>query len=172
MNNKYYFINKLDTNLIDKLDRKTVIIFRNYELKTPSDNLILNFRDYCRKKQKKFLISNNIKLALKLNLDGAYIPSFNTSKKHLSYSFKKKFLFIGSAHNLKEIRTKETQGIDKIVISSIFKKNKNYLNLNRFNLLTKLTKTKVIALGGISKSNIKRLNLVNCMGFAGISFFE
>ena len=66
------------------------------------------------------LISNNIKLALKLNLDGAYIPSFNTSKKHLSYSFKKKFLFIGSAHNLKEIRTKETQGIDKIVISSIF----------------------------------------------------
>ena len=138
----------------------------------PSKKSILNFRDYCRKRQKRFLISNNIKLALNLNLDGVYIPSFNTSKKHLSYSFKKKFLLIGSAHNLKEIRLKEIQKINKIVVSSIFKKNKNYLNLNRFNLLTKLTKLQIIALGGISKSNLKKLKLVNCTGFAGISFFE
>ena len=172
LNNKYYFINKLDTNLIEKVDKNTVIIYRNYKSEIPSKAKILNFKNYCRKTQKKFLISNNVKLALNLNLDGVYIPSFNTNKKYLAYSFKKKFIFIGSAHNLKEIRTKEIQKINKIVISSIFKKNKNYLNLNRFNLLCKLTKLDVIALGGITKSNIKKLNLVNCIGFAGISFFE
>ena len=29
-----------------------------------------------------------------------------------------------------------------------------------------------IILGGISKVNLKKLNLINCSGFAGISFFE
>ena len=92
--------------------------------------------------------------------------------KNIQLILLKKNLFLQALHNLKEIRTKEIQRIDKIVISSIFKKNKNYLNLNRFNLLSKLTKLDVILLGGISKSNIKKLNLVNCIGFAGISFFE
>ena len=34
------------------------------------------------------------------------------------------------------------------------------------------TKKKIIALGGISKKNLKLLNLTNCIGFAGISFFQ
>ena len=57
-------------------------------------------------------------------------------------------------------------------LSSIFKKNKNYLGLNRFKLLSTLTNKKVIALGGISNKNLKKLNLVNCKGFAGISIFQ
>ena len=59
-----------------------------------------------------------------------------------------------------------------IFLSSIFKKNKNYLGLNKFKLLSKLTNNKVIALGGISNKNLKKLKLVKCLGFAGISFFE
>jgi thiamine-phosphate pyrophosphorylase len=30
----------------------------------------------------------------------------------------------------------------------------------------------VICLGGINLSNLKKLKLLNCSGFAGISFFE
>ena len=117
-------------------------------------------------------IENNIKLAIKLDLDGAYIPSFNTNFRHLAYSFKKNFKIIGSAHNLKEIRIKEKQLVKIIFLSSIFKKNKNYLGINKFKLLARLTNVKVVALGGISKKNIKRIKLLNCFGFAGISFFE
>jgi thiamine-phosphate pyrophosphorylase len=54
----------------------------------------------------------------------------------------------------------------------LFKKNNNYLGINKFKLLTKLTKIKVIALGGISFENLKKLKLINSFGFAGISFFE
>ena len=32
---------------------------------------------------------------IKLDLDGAYIPSFNKKTNHLSYSYKKKFVLIG-----------------------------------------------------------------------------
>ena len=111
-------------------------------------------------------------MAINLDLDGAYIPSFNTDKKHLSYSFKKNFIILGSAHNVYEIRNKELQNIDVIFLSSLYKKNKNYLGVNRFKLLSFLTEKKIVALGGISKSNLKQIIKLNCFGFAGISFFQ
>mgnify|MGYP001492976250 FL=1 len=169
---KYYFISKFDSNNIKKQDNKTIIIYRNYSIIPVDENLIIKIRNFCRKNRKKFYLSNNIKLAIKLNLDGAYIPSFNKYFVHLNYSFKKNFELIGSAHNIKEIRTKETQKIKKIVISSIFKKNKNYLGINRFKNISKHTDKKIIALGGITKKNIKKLALTKSDSFAGISFFE
>ena len=121
---KYYFINKFDTNSIDKQDKQTAVIYRNYLTKTPDQTLILKIKKYCKKKSIKFYLSNDIKLAIKLDLDGAYIPSFNKSLKHLSYSYKTNFRIIGSAHNLREIRTKEIQNVTKIFLSSLFKKIK------------------------------------------------
>ena len=168
---KYYFINKFDTNNIDKLDKNTGIILRNYNAKI-NIGTILGLKKFCKKKGYKFFLSNNIKLALKLNLDGAYIPSFNRDTKHLSYSMKRQFLMLGSAHNNKEIKLKERQLVKIIFLSSLFKKNKNYLGINKFKLLSRLTNNKVIALGGISNKNLKKLKLLNCFGFAGISFFE
>ena len=172
MINKYYFISKFDTNNIDKQDKQTTIIYRNYTSKITDEKLILEFKKYCKMRKIKFYISNNIKLAIKLDLDGAYIPSFNTSTKHLAFSFKKKFNLIGSAHNIKEIKTKEIQNVGSIIISSIFKKNKNYLGINKFKLISNLTNKKVIALGGISKKNLNKLRLLKTCEFAGISFFE
>jgi len=169
--NKYYFIKKFDQSHIDKQDKKTTIIFRNYD-ETIDERLILKIKNYCKIKQKKFLISNNIKLAIKLNLDGVYIPSFNKDTKHLSYSFKTKFIKLGSAHSIYEIRIKELQRVDAIFLSSIFRIKKNYLGVNKFKTLSHLTNKPIIALGGISKNNIKKLNLINCHGFAGISFFK
>ena len=169
---KYYFISKFDANVINKQDKGTVLIYRNYSVKTLDQELILKIKKYCKKKSIKFYLSNNIKLAIKLDLDGAYIPAFNKSLKHLSYTFKKKFKIIGSAHNIKEIREKELQEVKKIFLSSIFKKNKNYLGINKFKLLSKLTNRKIVMLGGITKKNIKRLNLLEQRDFAGISFFE
>ena len=168
---KYYFINKFDSNNIDKQEINTGIIYRNYESEN-NLNTIIKLKQYCKKKGYKFFLSNNIKLALHLNLDGAYIPSFNNQTNHLSFSLKKKFMIIGSAHNNKEIKIKEKQGVSIIFLSSIFKKNKNYLGINKFKLLSKLTNKKVVALGGISNFNLKKLNLLNYYGFAGISYFE
>ncbi|WP_440643955.1 thiamine phosphate synthase [Candidatus Pelagibacter sp. HIMB123] len=172
MKNKYYFINKFDTNNIDKQSKETIIIYRNYTPEKVDEKQILKIKNYCKKKRLKFYLSNNIKLAVKLKFDGAYIPSFNKSMKHLSYSLKKDFKIIGSAHNLKEIKIKEKQKTKKIFLSSLFKKNKNFLGVNRFKLLSKLTKKEIVALGGISKNNTKKLSLLNNPEFAGISYFE
>ena len=169
--NKYYFINKFNLSHIDKQDTETTIIYRNYNQKYDK-KLILKLKNYCKKNGNKFIIANNIKLAIHLNLDGAYIPSFNKSNTHLSYSYKKNFILIGSAHNNREIRNKELQNVAIIFLSSLYKKNKNFLGLYRFKLLSLLTNKKTVALGGISKKNIKQISLTNCFGFAGISFFR
>ena len=127
---------------------------------------------YCRQKRIKFYLSNNVKLAIKLDLDGAYIPSFNKNFNHLNFTLKKKFTIIGSAHNIKEIKLKETQKVQRIFLSSLFKKNKNYLGIYKFKVLKKLTKRNIVVLGGISKKNKKKLSLLNQSDFAGISYFE
>ena len=80
---KYYFIEKFEKSNIDKQDFNTTIIYRNYK-KNYNIREILLIKDYCKKK-KKFIISNDIKLSIKLSLDGAYLPSFNKDFSHLNY---------------------------------------------------------------------------------------
>ena len=168
---KFYFINSFKKNNIDNLDNNTAIIYRNYDKKLNIKE-ILKIKDYCSKKKIKFILSNNLKIALSLKLDGGYIPSFKKDFIHLNYNFRSNFLLLGSAHNLKEVRIKERQKVKIIFISSLFKKNKNFLGIYRFKNLSSLTKKLIVALGGISKVNEKRLKILNCYGFSGISYFE
>ena len=136
MTRKYYFINKFETKNIERLDKETVVIYRNYNSKNLNKEHILKLKKNLKKKRIKFYLSNDVKLAIKFDLDGVYIPSFNKSTKHLAYSLKKKFSIIGSAHNIKEIKIKEKQFVSKIFLSSLFKKNKNYLGINKFKLVS------------------------------------
>ena len=85
---------------------------------------------------------------------------------------------------LEYVETNKITGIEKLVkfegLNQIENKHikgfvdvyKNYLGVNKFKLLSLLTKKPFIALGGISKINLKKINLTNSQGFAGISFFE
>tara|TARA_B100000989_G_scaffold90452_1_gene65442 strand:+ start:3679 stop:4206 length:528 start_codon:yes stop_codon:yes gene_type:complete len=168
---KFYFINSFKKNNIDNLDNNTGLIYRNYN-KKPNIEEIVKIKEYCSKKKIKFILSNNLKIALSLNLDGGYIPSFKKDFSHLNYNFKSNFLLLGSAHNLREVRIKEKQKVRIIFISSLFKKNKNFLGIYRFKILSSLTKKLIIALGGITKMNEKRLKILKCYGFSGISYFE
>ncbi len=156
---------------LNKLNKNVSVIYRKYT-ENINEKEIINIKNVCKKQKRKFFISNNIKLAVRLSLDGVYLPSFNKSFKHNVYKTKKNFQIIGSAHNIKEIREKEAQGVEIIFIASLFKKKKTWLGINRFNLLSKCTNRKVIALGGISKLNIRKINMLSISGFAGISFFE
>ena len=153
------------------MDNNTGLIYRNYNKKLNIKEIV-KIKEYCSKKKIKFILSNNLKIALSLKLDGVYIPSFKKDFSHLSYNFKSNFLLLGSAHNLKEVRIKERQKVRVIFISSLFKKNKNFLGIYRFKNLSSLTKKLIVALGGISKVNEKRLKILNCYGFSGISYFE
>jgi len=119
-------------------------------------------------------LSNNTKLAIKLNLDGVYLPSFNKKMIYKNVSIKKNFRIIGSAHNLKELKIKENQNCERIFISPIFKtsKNKTFLDIIRFNLISNESKKKIICLGGINSENLKKINLTKSVGIASISWIK
>ena len=113
-------------------------------------------------------------MAINLDLDGVYLPSFNKNLNINKTSIKKKFKIIGSAHSVKEIKIKERQGAELIFLSPLFKTNKKkeFLDTVKFNFLALKTKKKIIALGGITSKNLNKLNMVKAYGFAGISYFK
>ncbi|AFS48095.1 Thiamine monophosphate synthase/TENI [alpha proteobacterium HIMB5] len=168
----YCFINEYNLAELSRLSNNINLIYRNYcnqnNLKT-----ILKLKDFCKKEKRKLFISNNIKLALNLKLDGIYIPSYNKKINYSCvYNKPKKFNIIGSAHNIREIKIKEKQGCEEIFISSIFKiqKTKKILGIIKFNLLAVKSQKKIIALGGINEKNYKKLKTTNSLGFASISW--
>jgi thiamine monophosphate synthase len=74
---------------------------------------------------------------------------------------------------LREIREKEKQGVNYLFISPIFKKDeKKSLGLYRFINISKYTKCKIVALGGINGLNIKKLKLIKVNKFASIKYIK
>ena len=169
----YYFIDEFNREEIRKLNRNIVLIYRNYN-KSYNLKLIKKIKSYCFRQKRKLYISNNLKLALNLSLDGLYIPSFNKLCNYKNLTSKKNFKIIGSAHNIIQIKNKEKQDCTSIFLAPIFKtKKKDYfLGTTRFNLLALNTNKKIIALGGINRLNFKRLTSTKAEGFASISWIK
>ena len=83
---QYYFIEKFDKKILKNQSIKTAIIYRNYSKKINITE-ILKIKKFCNKIKLKLFLSNNFKLALKLNLNGVYLPSFNKSLNHLNFDY-------------------------------------------------------------------------------------
>ena len=170
---KYFLIiesiKDIDLKKIKKRN-KFVIIYRNHK-NSEEKVALFKFRNYCKLKSIKFFVSNNLKLANELGSDGIYLSSYNNTFKQLS---KKKFNFsiIGSAHSKKEIYNKIKQGCEVIFFSKLFPVNYDNeaptLGVIKFNNLLANNK-ELIPLGGINQSNLNKLNIIKCKGFALMS---
>ena len=171
--NVYYFIDNFNFKELSKINWKINIVYRNYKSSNNLEDLI-KIKKFCRKLRFKLFISNNLKLALKMNLDGVYLPAFNKKLNYSNLNLKKNFKIIGSAHSVGEIKIKENQNCKDIFLSPIFKtdKHKYYLDVIRFNLLSKVTQKNIICLGGINSGTIRKISLTKSKGFASISWIK
>ena len=170
--NIYYFIDKFNKNEIEKLSSKISLIYRNYGKKSDSielKKLIL----YCKSKRRKVYISNNLKIAIKFNFDGLYIPSFNKSLRFRNI-VRDNFEILGSAHNVMELKIKEKQGCSTIFLSPIFEndKKKKFLDVIKTNLLRNLTNNKIVLLGGINFKTLRRSKMCAPSGIAAITWIK
>ena len=169
--NIFIFTDKYNNEIFKNKNTNIGIIYRNYNDENREKHLI-KIAKACKRSRYQLFVSNDLKLAYKFKADGIYIPSFN-KKKFLNLE-KKNFITIGSAHSQKEIHKKIEQNCKAIFLSPLFytKKTKCYLNLYKFNYLSLLNKTNILALGGISENNIRKLKLLSIKGFGGIRFFK
>ena len=171
--NIYYFIDRFNIKELSNINIKINLIYRNYKSPNYLDEL-LKIKKFCKKKNFKFYLSNNTKIAKRLGLDGVYLPSFNKKLKYSNLHLKKGFKIVGSAHNVNEIKIKEKQNCEYIFLSPLFKTNKHkyYLDVIKFNLISNATKRKIICLGGINSNNLKKINLTKSKGIAAISWIK
>ena len=168
----YTFVNEFNLSDLHQLSKDICIIYRNYNNINHLED-ILNLKKYCRDIKTKFYLSNDIKLSIRLRLDGIYIPSFNNKINYTqNYNLPKNFDIIGSAHNITEINLKLKQKCSEIFLSPIFKvnKSKKFLGINKFNFMTLNKKAHFIALGGINEKNYKMIKLLKTNGFASIGW--
>jgi len=171
--NIFIFTDEYNKEIFENKNHNNIgIIYRNYNSGNREEQLI-KIAHACKRKRFQLFVSNDKKLAYKYKADGIYIPSFNKAEKFSNLE-KKQIKIIGSAHSQKEIQKKIQQNCEAIFLSPVFnvKKSKNYLNLYKFNNLSLLNKTNILALGGISEKNIRQLKLLSIKGFGGISFFK
>ena len=144
---------------------KFIIIYRNIE--TENLDELKRFRKQCKLKLIKFFVANDKDLATQINADGLYISAHN--KKFFLNLKRQNFKFIGSAHNIKEIKHKDNQGCERILVSKLFlvkyDKLANFMGIIRFNNLLNFSK-KVIPLGGIKLSNLNSQKTINNDSFA------
>ena len=170
--NLFIFLNQYNSKIFENNNTNIGVVYRNYNDPKRETELI-KIAKACKKKRYQLFVSNDIKLALKVRADGIYIPSFNKTKKFLNLE-KKNLTILGSAHNQKEIWEKISQKCRAIFLTPIFyvDKSLNFLNVYKFNYLSRSSKANILALGGITEHNVHKLKLLHIKGFGGISIFK
>jgi len=168
----FIFLDHYNSEIFKNNNINIGVIYRNYKDRN-RENQLIKIAQACKKKRYQLFVANDLKLAHKVKADGIYIPSFNKTKKFSNLE-KKNLKILGSAHNQKEIHNKIMQNCNAIFLSPLFyvKKSKNFLGLHKFNYLSSINKTDILALGGISENNIRKLKLLYIKGFGGIRIFK
>jgi len=171
---KYFLIieniKDLDINKI-KLINKYIIIYRNTNKLENLQDLI-RFRRFCRSKKIAFFVANNVKLSTEISADGLYISAYNNNLSLARFK-NSNYQLIGSAHNLKELKIKISQGCTTIIYSRLFKVSheykRGYLGVIKYNLFRLSRNENIIPLGGINLSNLNKLKMVKTNSFAIMS---
>ena len=171
----FYFSSSLDSqdNLLRYKDKSIIVYNENYDEKNILNRKsLINLRKFCKNKNIKFYIVNDLRLAFRYMADGIIITSNN---KRPIYNFNKKIMKIGIVHTQREYYEKKQQKCDYIFLSPIFL-NKKYsinkiLGTIKFNLISLNWKIKVLALGGINEKNLKKIQLTRSYGIGAINFF-
>ena len=168
----FIFLDQYHNQIFENNNTNIGVVYRNYNNPKRETELI-KIAKACKKKRYQLFVSNDIKLALKVRADGIYIPSFNKTKKFHNLE-NKNLTILGSAHSQKEIWEKISQQCRAIFLSPIFyvEKSLNFLNVYKFNYLSRSSKANILALGGITEHNVRKLRLLHIKGFGGISIFK
>jgi thiamine-phosphate pyrophosphorylase len=174
--NFYFFTTYINEQIIKNVVKfkNIAIIYNNKYI--INENNFLEIKNFCKINNIKFFIVDNLRLAIKYNLDGLII-SHNNKRTYLNVNnYKKNFKIIGKAHSQNEYFFKIKQNCTAILLSPIFKNLKyntsKILTISKFNQISKNWKIDVYALGGINFENIKKIKMTKAKGVGFISLIS
>ena len=170
--NKYFYI-----DLIKVLKQKKVSFFQ-LRLKKESfeKKLIIGkkIKKICERLNVKFLVNDDVYLTKKLNADGCHLGQKDMSIVDARNIIGNKIIGITCHNSIKLARNAINNKADYLAFgafnSSRTKKVKYKASLNLLKKARKITKTPIVAIGGINDNNYKKL-LLNKANFLAISSY-
>ena len=170
--NKYFY-----TDLIKILKQKKVSFFQ-LRLKKESfeKKLIIGkkIKKICERLNVKFLVNDDVYLTKKLNADGCHLGQKDMSIVDARNIIGNKIIGITCHNSIKLARNAINNKADYLAFgafnSSKTKKVKYKASINLLNKARKITKTPIVAIGGINDNNYKKL-LLNKANFLAISSY-
>ena len=126
----------------------------------------------CRKYKTKFLVNDDVMLAKRINADGCHLGQKDIKIFRARKIIPKKIIGI-TCHNSKKLaKLAISNKADYLAFGAFYKsktkKTKFKANLKLLKEIKKITKTPIVAIGGINSSNYKKL-LLNKANFLAIS---
>ena len=131
-------------------------------------------KNICKKNKVKFLINDDPLLAKRLGADGCHLGQKDMNIYEAKKIIGKKILGITCHNSLnlakKAIKAKASYLAFGAFYSSKTKKTKHVANIKILGKIKKITKTPIVAIGGINSENYKNL-LLNNANFLAISSY-
>ena len=168
--NKLFYI-----NLIDVLKQKKVSFFQ-LRLKNKSFKKKLaigkKIKVICKKFNVKFLINDDVYLAKKLNADGCHLGQKDMNILKARKLIKNKIIGITCHNSIRLAKIALKNKADYLALGAFnyskTKKVRYKATLSLLNKVRKITKTPIVAIGGVNSDNYKKL-LLNKANFLAIS---
>ncbi len=182
INKKFIYLispNKITNNFYNNLRlvlKTGKVFFFQLRLKNYSQKKKIfigeKIKKICKKNKVKFIINDDVLLALKLNADGCHLGQKDMDLKKAKELLGRKIIGI-TCHNSinlakKAIKTKASYIAFGAFYSSKTKKTKYVASTKILNKVKKITKIPIVAIGGINSVNYKNL-LLNNANFLAIS---
>ena len=168
--NKYFY-----NDLKEVLEQKKISFFQ-LRLKKESfkKRLVIGkkVKKICRKYNVKFLINDDVFLTKKLDADGCHLGQKDMDIFNARKLLGNKIVGVTCHNSIKLAKIAIKNGADYIAFGAFYstktKKIKYMASVNLLKKARKMTKTPIVAIGGINSNNYKKL-LLNKANFLAIS---
>ena len=129
-------------------------------------------RQLCKKNNVKFIVNDDPVLAKKLNADGCHLGQKDTNIKEAKKIIGRKIIGMTCHNSIKLAKEAIKNRVNYVAFGAFFptktKKAKYRANIETLNKVKKLTNIPIVAIGGITNENYKKL-LLNNANFLAIS---
>ena len=154
-------------DIVRRLPRGSGVIFRHYSLEQGErKRLFTRLRSICRRRGHLLFLSDDHVEAVRWHADGLH-------DRRRTKRGKRGLLVSMPVHNLKELAQANRAGADLVFISPVYATashpGKRPLGVMRFGQLARLSRRKVIALGGMNRARAQMFGKQVVYGWAGVS---
>lgn len=130
-------------------------------------------RDLCRKNQIPFIINDNVDIALKTGADGVHVGQEDMEAQDVRKILGEDKIIGVSARTVEQAVKAQQQGADYLGVGSVFttgtKLDAGHVSYGTLKEICRSVTIPVIAIGGITKENVKELSGSGICGVAVVS---